>query len=118
MVRIRLKRVGNRNRPIFRVVVTDSRSPRDGRFIEEVGTYQPLNSANNFTLKLDRVQYWLDNGAQPSETVASFIKKSKKVMNKQTAEAVPSAGPAVDEATVPVVETGPAVEVASSGVTA
>jgi len=77
-VKIRLKRIGAKNTPIYRVVVADGRSPRDGKFIEEIGTYQPLKKDDNFTLKLDRAEHWLKNGAQPSETVASFIKKARK----------------------------------------
>ena len=78
-VKIRMKRVGTKNAPVFRIVVADGRSPRDGKFIEEIGVYQPLKSGDNFTLKLDRVQYWISKGAQPSDTVASFIKKAGKV---------------------------------------
>jgi small subunit ribosomal protein S16 len=77
-VRIRLKRIGTKNTPVFRIVVADSRSPRDGKFLEELGTYHPLQKDTNFTLKLDRAEHWLKNGAQPSETVASFIKKARK----------------------------------------
>ena len=63
---------------MFRIVVADSRSPRDGKFIEEFGTYQPLKKGDNFTLDLERAKYWVSKGAQPSETVASFIKKASK----------------------------------------
>ena len=77
-VKIRMKRVGTKNMPAFRIVVADSRSPRDGKFIEEIGTYNPLKKGENFSLKLDRAQYWLSKGAQPSDTVASFIKKAAK----------------------------------------
>ena len=77
-VKIRMKRVGTKNAPVFRIVVANSRSPRDGKFIEEIGVYQPLKPGDNFTLKLDRAQYWLGKGAQPSDTVASFIKKAGK----------------------------------------
>jgi small subunit ribosomal protein S16 len=77
-VKIRLKRVGAKNKPAFRIVVADGRSPRDGRFIEELGTYLPRNKGNNVKLDLDRAKYWLSKGAQPSETVASFIKKAIK----------------------------------------
>lgn len=73
-----MKRVGTKNLPVFRIVVADGRSPRDGKFIEELGTYQPLKKGDNFTLKLERAQYWISKGAQPSETVASFIKKATK----------------------------------------
>jgi small subunit ribosomal protein S16 len=77
-VKIRMKRVGAKNKPAFRIVVTDGRSPRDGRFIEELGTYLPQKKGEKFTLDLPRAQYWLSKGAQPSETVASFIKKAVK----------------------------------------
>jgi small subunit ribosomal protein S16 len=63
---------------VFRIVVADGRSPRDGKFIEEIGTYQPLKKGDNVTLDLDRARYWVSKGAQPSETVASFIKKLGK----------------------------------------
>lgn len=77
-VKIRMKRVGTKNAPVFRIVVADSRSPRDGKFIEEIGTYQPRKKTENFTLDLDRAKYWISKGAQPSDTVASFIKKAGK----------------------------------------
>ena len=73
-----MKRVGAKNSPYFRIVVADSRSPRDGKFIEEIGSYQPLKQGDNFTLKLDRAQSWVSTGAKPSDTVASFIKKAGK----------------------------------------
>jgi small subunit ribosomal protein S16 len=60
------------------VVVADKRSPRDGKFIELVGSYDPKKTENNFALNLDRVDYWIKNGAQPSDTVASLIKKARK----------------------------------------
>jgi small subunit ribosomal protein S16 len=77
-VKIRMKRVGTKNLPVFRIVVADGRSPRDGKFIEEIGTYQPLKKGDNFNIKLDRAQYWISKGAQPSDTVASFLKKANK----------------------------------------
>jgi small subunit ribosomal protein S16 len=77
-VKIRMKRVGAKNAPVYRIVVADGRSPRDGKFIEELGTYQPLKKSDNFTLDLERAKYWVSKGAQPSETVASFIKKASK----------------------------------------
>ena len=77
-VRIRLKRIGAKNSPVYRIVVADGRSPRDGKFLEEIGTYQPLKKDDNFSLKLERAEHWIKNGAQPSETVASFIKKARK----------------------------------------
>jgi small subunit ribosomal protein S16 len=77
-VKIRMKRIGTKNTPVFRIVVADSRSPRDGKFIEELGTYHPLRKGDNFTLDLERAKYWLSKGAKPSETVASFIKTANK----------------------------------------
>ena len=77
-VKIRMKRVGTKNLPVFRIVVADGRSPRDGKFIEEIGTYQPLKKGDNFTIKLERAQYWISKGAQPSDTVKSFLKKLSK----------------------------------------
>jgi small subunit ribosomal protein S16 len=73
-----MKRVGAKNAPVFRIVVADGRSPRDGKFIEEIGTYQPRRKTDNFKVDLERVKYWLSKGAQPSDTVASFIKKAMK----------------------------------------
>ena len=78
MVRIRLKRIGAKNSPVYRIVVADNRSPRDGKFIEELGHYLPLKRDNNFVLDLERANYWLSKGAQPSDTVASFIRKAKR----------------------------------------
>lgn len=75
-----MKRVGTKNTPVYRIVVADGRSPRDGKFIEELGTYQPLKAGDNFTLDLERANYWVSKGAQPSETVASFIKKAGKAV--------------------------------------
>lgn len=78
-VRIRLKRIGSRNDPVFRIVVADNRSPRDGKCIEELGTYDPKKSADpNYTVNLERAKYWISKGAQPSSTVASFIKRASK----------------------------------------
>src|SRR5437016_14401645 len=76
-VSIRLRREGARNRPYYKVVVADSRSPRDGKFIEIVGTYDPKKRGMNSTLKLDRIDHWISKGAQPSDTVRSLIKKNK-----------------------------------------
>jgi small subunit ribosomal protein S16 len=83
-VRIRLKRIGTTNTPAYRIVVADSRSPRDGRFIEEIGTYQPLKKSDTFALDLERAEYWISKGAQPSDTVATFVKKARR------AKAVPA----------------------------
>ena len=109
MVKLRLRRIGNRNRPVYRVVVADQRLPRDGRFIEEIGTYNPLQKDNNYRLDLDRVDYWLGVGAQASDTVASFIKKARKAADESPAEAVTETPAPVEEAApVPVEEAAPA----------
>ena len=84
-VRIRLKRIGAKNKPAFRIVVADNRSPRDGKCIEELGTYLPLKRGDNFTIDLDRARYWISKGAQPSDTVAAFIKKANKAAPPATA---------------------------------
>ena len=77
-VKLRLKRMGRSNRPFYRINAVDSRSPRDGRVIEELGYFDPVNkdSGKQFVAKLDRCQYWLDQGAIPSETVSSMLKKN------------------------------------------
>ena len=77
-VRIRLKRIGAKNQPAFRIVVADGRSPRDGKCIEELGYYLPRKKGEKVNLDLERAKYWVSPGAQPSETVASFIKKASK----------------------------------------
>ena len=113
MVKIRLRRFGKRNTPVYRVVVADGRSPRDGRIIEEVGTYDPLLKNNNFKLKLDRVDYWLGVGAQPSDTVASFIKKARNGLVQESVEQ-----PVADTDEVSVVPSlAPEPEVAAAGET-
>lgn len=75
MVRIRLARHGAKKKPFYRIVVADKESPRDGRFLENVGTYDPLQNPAKVTLKEDRIKYWMDQGAIPSDTVKSLIKK-------------------------------------------
>ncbi len=87
MVKIRLKRMGARNHPVYRVVAADSRSPRDGKCIEELGTYHPARSGQKFDLNLERIDHWISCGAQPSETVASFIRKARKAASTVEAEA-------------------------------
>ncbi|UTX37252.1 30S ribosomal protein S16 [Ligilactobacillus salivarius] len=75
-VKIRLKRMGSKKRPFYRIVVADSRSPRDGRFIETVGTYNPLTDPEIVTLKEEKVMNWLNNGAQPSDTVRNILSRN------------------------------------------
>lgn len=75
---IRLKRIGANKKPCFRIVVADSRSPRDGSFIEELGTYDPRKNPPFITLKKERAEYWIGVGAQPSPTVKSLLKRQGK----------------------------------------
>jgi small subunit ribosomal protein S16 len=74
-VRIRLARHGAKKKPFYRIIVADSESPRDGRFIENVGTYNPLYEPAKVTLKSERIEYWITRGAIPSDTVKSLLKK-------------------------------------------
>jgi small subunit ribosomal protein S16 len=74
-VRIRLARHGAKKRPFYRIVVADSESPRDGRYLENVGTYNPLQDPAEVNLKVERVAYWLEQGAIPSDTVNNILKK-------------------------------------------
>ena len=75
MVKIRLRRVGAKKAPFYRIVVADSRSPRDGRFIEEIGTYDPMADSEKIKVDMERAKYWIANGAQPSVTVRGLLKK-------------------------------------------
>lgn len=75
-VRIRLKRMGARKRPFYRVVVAESRSPRDGRFIEEIGTYNPLTEPAQIQIDVEKALKWLQNGAQASDTARSLLRKA------------------------------------------
>jgi len=75
-VKIRLRRMGAKKAPFYRVVVADSRSPRDGRFIEEIGTYDPTAEPTHFSVDADKVKQWMANGAQPTDTVRVLLKKN------------------------------------------
>lgn len=77
MVKIRLKRMGAKKTPFYRVVVADSRSPRDGRFIEEIGTYNPLTDPAEIKIDGERAKQWIKNGAQPTDTVRMLLKKAE-----------------------------------------
>lgn len=77
-VRIRLRRVGTKNVPVYRIVVADGRSPRDGRFIENIGTYDPRKAKDNFKVDVERAKHWIQKGAQPSDTVRSILKKAER----------------------------------------
>ena len=76
MVKIRLRRVGQKKAPAYRVVVSDARAPRDGRVIEEIGYYEPLTNPATVKIDAEKAKQWLNNGAQPTETVKAFLKKS------------------------------------------
>jgi len=92
-VSIRLRREGTRNRPYYRVVVADKRSPRDGKFIEMIGVYDPRREGENYEIDLARAEYWIKVGAQPSETVGSFIKKARKKAAAAAANAPAATSP-------------------------
>ena len=77
-VAIRLNRQGSKDRPYYKIVVVDSRARRDGRYIEQVGSYDPMKEGVNYTINLEKVDKWLANGAPPSETVNSMIRKARK----------------------------------------
>ncbi len=76
MVKIRLRRLGAKKAPFYRIVVADSRYPRDGRFIEEIGTYNPLTEPAEIKIDTERAQQWIKNGAQPTDTVRDMLKKA------------------------------------------
>ena len=76
MIKLRLRRMGAKKRPSYRIVAADSRSPRDGAFIESVGFYDPITDPATINVNLERVRHWLSVGAQPTETVNSLLKKA------------------------------------------
>jgi len=75
-VKLRLRRMGAKKRPSYRIVAADSRSPRDGAFIESVGFYDPITDPATINVNLDRARHWIDNGAQPTDTVRSILKRA------------------------------------------
>ena len=79
MVKIRLRRMGTKKKPFYRIVVADSRSPRDGRFIEEIGTYNPCVEPSEVKIDVERAQAWLKTGAQPTDTVKVLLKKANVI---------------------------------------
>ena len=127
-VKMRLRRMGSRNAPFYRVVIQDSRRATTGRFIETIGWYDPKQEGTNFSINLDRVEYWTSSGAQPSDTVASLINKARSlpvtgaVSSEEVSQAAVEAETAADvteeaaveavveEAPVEVVEEVPAEE--------
>ena len=78
MVKIRLQRVGKKKAPFYHVVVADSKSPRDGKIIEKIGTYDPMTESSTIVLDKEKVATWIKNGAQPTETVKALIEKATK----------------------------------------
>ena len=76
MVKIRLRRMGSKKNAFYRIIVADSRSPRDGRFIEEIGYYNPLTDPAEVKIDADKAKQWLSNGAQPTDTVRELLKKA------------------------------------------
>ena len=101
---VRLRRMGNTNNPFYRVIVADSRSPSKGRFIETLGWYDPKLEGVNFKLDLERLDYWKNNGAQLSKTIASIVRKARRLANRTVA-----ASPA-DEAVMEAVEVADVAE--------
>ncbi|MEO6526713.1 MAG: 30S ribosomal protein S16 [Gemmatimonadaceae bacterium] len=105
-VKIRLRRVGRKKSPMYRIVVADSKSPRDGKFLEIVGQYQPRTGDKAINLDTDRVNYWLNVGAQPTDTVRSLLRKAgvlkqrheSRLASKLQAAAVPVSEAKADEA--------------------
>jgi small subunit ribosomal protein S16 len=110
-VSIRLRREGALNRPYYKVVVADSRSPRDGKFIEIIGTYDPKKMGHNSTLKMDRIEHWISKGAQPSDTVRSLIKKNRnQSAAAPAAESAEAVAPAQEQPAAEEPAAAPAVE--------
>lgn len=87
MVKIRLRRTGCKNHAAYRVVAADERSPRDGKFLEILGWYEPTREGENFKLNLDRIAEWQSKGAQMSETVASMVRKAKRAKAAESSDA-------------------------------
>ena len=107
-VSIRLRREGSKNRPYYRVVVADSRGPRDGKFIEILGTYDPKLTGQNSSFSVERAEYWMSKGARPSDTVRSLIKKQKK-----TVTAEPASEPEPEDSEPAEEDSSPSAETAS-----
>lgn len=108
MVRIRLRRVGRKKTPVYRIVVTDARAPRDGRFIETIGHYNPRQAEGGLDVVAERADYWLGVGAQPSDTVRSLLRKAgvlkarhdRRAAARRQGSAVPVSEAPVEEAPV------------------
>lgn len=105
MVRIRLRRMGAKKKPFYRIVVADQRSPRDGRFIEAIGTYDPLKDPSEIVLDTERAVHWVKNGARPSDSVAHILRKQNVIdMNgKLVQQSEATESEAAEEATAETV---------------
>ena len=103
-VRIRLRREGRKKAPTYRIVVAESTSPRNGRFIEIIGTYQPRLKENSVQLQSERANHWLDNGAQPSDTVRSILRRAGILKARHEARLAKK----LSSAAVPLAEESPA----------
>lgn len=108
-VKIRLRRMGRRNRPFFRVIAADGRTSTTGRFIENLGWYDPNREGINFDLKMDRIDYWIGEGAQMSDTVVNLTRKARQAppvaVKEEVAEAAPEAPVEVVAEETPAPET-------------
>src|SRR5206468_12867500 len=113
-VKIRLRRTGRKKQPMYRIVVADSRSPRDGKFIEVVGQYAPRSGEQALNLRSERVNYWLDNGAQPTDTVRSLLRKAGVLKARHEARL----GRKLNAAAVPVSESNDSESTASESASA
>src|SRR5438067_6172171 len=117
MVRIRLRRVGKRKQPIYRVVVADSRSPRDGRFIEVIGQYKPLQNPSEISFEQEKALEWLRKGAQPSASVVALLKRTgiwtEFVKDKGPAKKKPKKGKKAPP--VPAAAAAPAAQAPAAG---
>ena len=110
-VKIRLRREGRKRTPMYRIVVADSRAPRDGRFVEIIGQYQPRIAENAINLKLDRVNYWLNVGAQPTDTVRSLLRKAGVLKQRHEARLAAKLGASA----VPLSEKSDSAEAEAAG---
>jgi small subunit ribosomal protein S16 len=99
MVRIRLRRVGRKKAPVYRIVVADSQSPRDGKFIEVIGQYAPRQSEGGLNVNEDRANYWMNVGAQPSDTVRSLLRRAGVLKRRHQSRIgrTPAAPPAPEQ---------------------
>jgi small subunit ribosomal protein S16 len=113
LVKIRLKRMGAKKRPFYRLVVADSRSPRDGRFIEEVGTYDPIANPAKVQIDVDRVRDWMSKGARPSDIARKLLEQQGVLVRAARPQA---AAPAAPVAEPPVAAAAPAAPAAATAV--